>query len=326
MRLLRVACNAALLALLTCAVIAEDFGYGGREGPAHWGESFKRCSGKHQSPINIDALQVVPRRFREFQIHGLERVPRDIKLTNNGHTVLVNMYYNDNMEPHMSNGPLRSDAVHVFEQFHFHWGINDSMGSEDTINNRAYPAELHVVIRSMEYTNFSQALGQDHGIAVFAFFFKITQADNPNYVEFTKKLQFIKRKGESVDLDTPISLGSFISTDVQHYYSYVGSLTTPPCSEAVVWVDFEKPIEISEFQLQFFRQLTASDEHLRNNFRPTQPLNNRTVFRNIPPEPPKPNESENAAGQIARLGIGGLLGLSLLTALELKGRFLVAFN
>ncbi|ALC43469.1 CAH2, partial [Drosophila busckii] len=263
-------------------VTAQDFGYGGRHGPEHWGEEYKRCSGKYQSPINIDEMSVVKKRFPEFNYYNWNRTPKSVRLTNNGHTVLVTMTYHQNKEPQVLHGPLQTESPYQFEQFHFHWGENDTIGSEDTINNRAYPAELHVVMRSLAYTNFSEALGKDHGIAVLAFFFKVTQADNPNYSDFTELLTSIKNKDQSVDMDIAKPLSNFVSKNLENYYTYVGSLTTPPCAEEVVWVDYEIPIEISENQLEYFRLLTASDDHLKNNFRPTQPLNNRTVYKHDP--------------------------------------------
>lgn len=95
---------------------------------------------------------------------------------------------------------------------------------------------------------------------------------------------------------------SYVSKDPVNYFSYIGSLTTPPCAEEVVWIDFHEPIDISEDQVRYiflietiifsylcrilqldqFRLLTANDDHLKNNFRPTQPLNNRVVYQKIP--------------------------------------------
>lgn len=95
---------------------------------------------------------------------------------------------------------------------------------------------------------------------------------------------------------------SYVSKDPVNYFSYTGSLTTPPCAEEVVWIDFHEPIDISDHQVSFiifytivnsdnifrllqleqFRLLTANDDHLKNNFRPTQPLNDRVVYQQTP--------------------------------------------
>ena len=77
-------------------------------------------------------------------------------------------------------------------------------------------------------------------------------------------------------------LKDFIPT-VPQYYRYLGSLTTPPCSETVVWTVMKKALNVTEAQLNRFRQL--HDEHsnsnisgtISDNFRDTQSLDGRTV-------------------------------------------------
>ena len=55
------------------------------------------------------------------------------------------------------------------------------------------------------------------------------------------------------------------------YYSYVGSITAPPCTEGVAWVVLKAPLTISEEQINAFAQLYPRD------VRPLQPLNGRVV-------------------------------------------------
>jgi carbonic anhydrase len=55
------------------------------------------------------------------------------------------------------------------------------------------------------------------------------------------------------------------------YYTYDGSLTTPPCSEHVRWFVLKTPVEISAAQIQQFTR------HYANNARPVQPLNGRVI-------------------------------------------------
>ncbi|XP_036337968.1 carbonic anhydrase 6-like [Rhagoletis pomonella] len=63
------------------------------------------------------------------------------------------------------------------------------------------------------------------------------------------------------------------------YHTYIGSLTTPPCSEEVIWLDFEEPTRISVRQVERFHRLYSIDNtQLPTSFPRLQPLNNRTVF------------------------------------------------
>ncbi|XP_062132472.1 carbonic anhydrase 2 [Drosophila sulfurigaster albostrigata] len=313
--------NLRVLALILACVVAvsgQDFGYRGQDGPEHWGDEYKRCSGKYQSPINIDDLNVVKRDYPDLEYINFDSTPESVSVTNNGHTVLVKMSFAKGKEPRVRGGPLERQAYYQFEQFHFHWGENDTVGSEDTINNKAYPAEMHLVVRNLDYPDFNSALGQDHGIAVLAYFFRIKNVGSASYAEFTRSLANISRKGQTIDLSNPLPLMSYVSKDPVNFYSYVGSLTTPPCAEEVVWVDFHEPIDISEDQLQHFRLLTANDDHLKNNFRPTQPLNNRTVYQQNPIEfdhsnsrwgkMPEYNPNKNNAATSVDGSLAALLG------------------
>ena len=55
------------------------------------------------------------------------------------------------------------------------------------------------------------------------------------------------------------------------YYTFMGSLTTPPCSEGVLWLVLKTAIQLSSEQLSGFATL------YKNNARPVQPINGRTI-------------------------------------------------
>lgn len=61
-----------------------------------------------------------------------------------------------------------------------------------------------------------------------------------------------------------------------HYYRYVGSLTTPPCSEGVQWVVLADPASISP------EQMAAVISQLHHNNRPVQPLGERKIGIAVP--------------------------------------------
>ena len=67
-----------------------------------------------------------------------------------------------------------------------------------------------------------------------------------------------------------LNLNELLPAD-QRYYQFMGSLTTPPCSENVLWMVMKQPVPISRAQIRLFTQLYP------NNARPVQPLNGRTV-------------------------------------------------
>ncbi len=55
------------------------------------------------------------------------------------------------------------------------------------------------------------------------------------------------------------------------YYTFPGSLTTPPCSEGVRWYVLVNPTEVSEQQIARFGKIYSV------NARPVQPVNGRRI-------------------------------------------------
>lgn len=87
------------------------------------------------------------------------------------------------------------------------------------------------------------------GLTVLAFFFEISTADNPAYVNFTEGFRNLTEPHSSYELVDPLPLFHYLTEDWIHYYTYRGSLTTPPCYESVVWMDFKEPIPLSHQQV-----------------------------------------------------------------------------
>ncbi|MCP9940624.1 carbonic anhydrase family protein, partial [Synechococcus sp. Cruz CV12-2-Slac-r] len=78
-----------------------------------------------------------------------------------------------------------------------------------------------------------------------------------------------RTKGAKVELNLP-SLSGILPVNLD-YYTYAGSLTTPPCSEGVQFYILKDPVSISAEQLSNFQKLYPM------NARPLQPLNERVI-------------------------------------------------
>ena len=76
--------------------------------------------------------------------------------------------------------------------------------------------------------------------------------------------------GHAADSLVGRSVDTLLPPDLR-YYQFLGSLTTPPCTEGVLWLVLKTPVTLSPEQLRLFSKLFP------NNARPTQPLNNRVV-------------------------------------------------
>ncbi|KAF7268155.1 hypothetical protein GWI33_018619 [Rhynchophorus ferrugineus] len=263
-----------ILGILTC--YAQDFGYDGSEGPTHWGDKYEKCVGKHQSPIDIDAKNV---RFKDFPpliYDNFDKHLEEVSVTNNGHTVMLSI---DKGEiPTISGGPLNS--TYGFSQLHFHWGPNDTLGSENKINHHSFPLELHIVMYNMAYSSFKQALNFKDGLTVLSFLYSVSHENNTRYNQFEQALDAVHNLLASKKFRDFVSLGDFVAIDRSAYFTYEGSLTTPPCSEVVTWIEFKNTIPVSKEQIRNFRLLYNKGGHLTHNYRPVQALHDRIIYYN----------------------------------------------
>lgn len=153
------------------------------------------------------------------------------------------------------------------------------MGSEHTIDGVRYPMEMHLVHYKTEYGNIGAAVKKSDGLAVLGVMFEISQTDNPAFTPLVNALKEIKEPSMTIEVDAQYPLRAFLPRNLQSFFRYDGSLTTPTCNEVVTWTVFDNAVRISEAQMAVFRDLKfESGENLVNNFRPPQTLANRKVL------------------------------------------------
>ncbi|CAL4151217.1 unnamed protein product, partial [Meganyctiphanes norvegica] len=197
-----------------------------------------------------------------------------IKLSNYKNTVLVLWSINDQLKIMGGLLPKTYNLAH----FHFHWGSDSSRGSEHTINGKAYPLEMHFLHYKESYSSFEEAQKFKDGLAVLAVLFKVTPHNNTALDFITNSLENLKQPYSEVVSHHKMPLLNILPKNLNSFYRYYGSLTTPNCDQAM-WTVFTDTVAISEQQLSMFRKLI--DDHgnyLQNNFRPTQPANGRKVY------------------------------------------------
>ncbi|XP_077392153.1 carbonic anhydrase [Festucalex cinctus] len=255
--------------------MSHKWGYGPNNGPDKWEEGFPIANGPRQSPINI-----VPKETQfspSLKPLKLKYDPSNsMGILNNGHSFQVD--YSDDVDSStLTGGPI--SGTYRLKQFHFHWGASDERGSEHTINGIKFPCELHLVHWNTKYPSFGEAASQPDGLAVVGVLLKIGAA-NPKLQKVLDALASIKTKGmqttfANFDPQTllPVSLD---------YWTYDGSLTTPPLLESVTWIVLKEPISVSPAQMAMFRSLLFSGKGedeccMADNYRPPQPLKGRQV-------------------------------------------------
>ncbi|XP_029924415.1 carbonic anhydrase 4a isoform X2 [Myripristis murdjan] len=243
--------------------------------PEKWDHANGACAGRAQSPINIITRKTRrDERLTPFQFSNYQHAFKST-IENNGHSVQVPVTHLATI----SGGDLTTEYKAV--QFHLHWGKNGGPGSEHTIDGEQFPMELHIVHMKERYTNLSVALSDPYGVAVLGFFYEESKSTNKKYEPIINALRSVRTPKGSTSLPA-ISLGQLIPApqNLTNYYRYKGSLTTPGCTESVVWTVFENTIPLSREQLRAFSELQFQDgKQMVDTFRPVQPLNGRLVYR-----------------------------------------------
>ena len=226
-----------------------SWGYIGKAGPEHWGElspDFQLCQiGKQQTPIDLQIVDV--KNAISQDLLSINYQPTALRLINNGKTVQVNYQGGSYLKYGQQNFELL--------QFHFHHF------SEHRLNGKIYDMELHLVHRS-----------QNGNLAVMAVFLQTGQFNPTLQIiwDAIPQQQGVEKRIEDINIDA----SQFLPAQ-QRFLVYSGSLTTPPCSENVLWCVMETPIEASRAQIEQFSQSFPP------NARPLQPLNNRVVMEII---------------------------------------------
>ena len=222
---------------------AHSWDYSDAHGPNHWGDlnpEFVTCrTGHHQSPIDIRNPKKADLPALQFDYK-----PSSLDIIDNGHTVMVNY----------SPGSFLtvSGKRYVLKQFHFH------RPSEERINGKTSDMTVHLVHADDE--------GKLAVVAVL-----LNQGEGNLLIdELWSDIPKEKNKEEAFN-NVKIDVSRLLPAD-RGYYTFSGSLTTPPCSEDVTWFVLKHPVTISEAEINRFSQL------YRNDARPTQPLYDRTVL------------------------------------------------
>ena len=230
----------------------------GPGGPDDWGnlgkENLACLKGKTQSPININIDRAV-----KAELNPLEFLYRasPLSIVDNGHTIMVNYGEGSNL--------MVDDRQYRLIQFHFH------KPSEEAINGERTDMVAHLVHQH-----------HDGSLAVVAVLMSTIKPaalkkywwgddsaqENALINTLWNKVPLVKGKTENPGV--MIDINQMLPAD-KSYFTYMGSLTTPPCSENVLWLVLKNPIYVSEAQVKNF------DRMYPMNARPLQPKGDRLV-------------------------------------------------
>jgi carbonic anhydrase len=275
--------------------------YEGNCGPEFWETRFEDCAGESQSPIDVvwpeDSLanaqpsQLTFEGYERLRAGNVENGEADElrsngdrlengEVSNNGHTAVLGVVHDSESDGVMTGSAdvLGEGQSYQMLQLHFHWGADDTKGSEHTINGEEFPMEMHIVHKKVGLT-VEEALATPDGLAVVGQMFEISGEDNPVLTPLIESLANIENFDDKFDMNgSPLQVQDLLPSPNSEYANYAGSLTTPTCNEAVRWILFKQPIQISASQMEAFRALKdKGDMPIVDNYRPPQPLNGREV-------------------------------------------------
>ena len=218
--------------------------YSGPNDPKHWAKldpAYSACAmGHNESPINIAHAEPA-----DLPLLKIDYNPASLNIIDNGHTIQVNL-------PPGSSLTV-GDKTYNLKQFHFHHP------SEEHVNGKGFPLVAHLVHQDA-----------DGHLAVIAVLFEEGTA-NPLLDTLWKNIPSEKEKARDVPSVT-IQAQDLLPTD-HGYFTFAGSLTTPPCTEGVTWYVLKSHASISPQQVAAFAKLYP------RNARPIQPTHARKILQ-----------------------------------------------
>ncbi len=219
---------------------APHWGYEGEMNPAKWGETFPVCgAGKAQSPLDIRGPF-----DKATATIKLDYKPGPLKLLNNGHTIQVVA----------APGSTMSVGGESYEllQYHFH------RPSEEHVDGKPSAMVAHFVHKS--------ASGKLAVIGVL-----LNEGKENALIQSVWSHAPKSEAPESAVPGVEINPSGLMPSKM-NFYSYEGSLTTPPCTEGVTFFILKAAVSLSRAQVDGFP--------FKMNARPTQPLNGRKITAN----------------------------------------------
>jgi carbonic anhydrase len=216
--------------------------YEGEGGPQAWAQlkpEYATCgAGRRQSPIDLrDGIRV------ELDPVAFDYRPSSFSVIDNGHTVQVNVPPGNTIQV--------LGRRYELLQFHFH------RPSENRVNGKLFDMEVHLVHKDPE--------GRLAVVAVL-----LERGASQAVIQTVWNNLPLEKGEELAAAHATLDLNRLLPED-RSYFTYMGSLTTPPCTEGVLWMVMRKPVTVASEQIQVFTRLYAM------NARRVQPASGRLI-------------------------------------------------
>lgn len=245
--------NAALIIALVIgsmcagAQSGAQWEYAGKKGPLVWGKldpAYQACSkGREQSPIDIHGARL-NKKLQPIEFHYMAA---SLELENTGNLIVA----------HVKPGSyIVADGVRYdLQSFEFHHP------SETSVNGKLTDMDVELLHKSA-----------DGKMAIIEIRMALDRG-SPNAVLAMLWPHLPKTAGAKEQVADMVNPGGFLPVD-RGYWTYMGSLSTPPCTEGVRWFVFENEISVSLDQIRTYSYM------FRLASRPLQDAHGRRIEAN----------------------------------------------
>ncbi|KHN81074.1 Putative carbonic anhydrase 5 [Toxocara canis] len=232
-----------------------NWGYGEKDGPGVWPGTCR--VGTRQSPVDISPSDVYFSPLPRLNFFNYDR---------KGPVVLENT----------GNTGLRLTLTHLRAADRS--GVTNDYDREplNAAGQSVVGIQIHLVHVKKSFVPGSREPLEDDAIAMVGVFLIISNDSSPLF-EIASNFLTITKAGsvsDMIKMEPQYLLPQFR----EPFYRYEGSLTTPPCDEAVVWMLMAEPVSITYSQLSSLRKLrSSSGKKIASNNRPRSALNGRKI-------------------------------------------------
>ncbi|XP_045484964.1 carbonic anhydrase 6-like [Pieris rapae] len=233
-----------------------------------WYLDFPECGGHLQSPIDIPNGLIKTKAGRKMIFANYNKRPEAFYMSNDGNRLRLFGDWSRKDRPMIYGGGAHNRR-YVFHSITLHWP------SEHSVGGLQYPLESQVLHVSADYDTFDDAINVSRKDRLaFLGIVNLYMYRNYSHCSVGSILNNAKSGLNSTITSQPLS---HFNPPLKYYASYHGSLTVPPCTEAVLWLIRDQTLPITREAAKAFKSLLIEDFQgsLR---REIQPLNDRRIY------------------------------------------------
>lgn len=249
---------------------------------SEWAGEYPLCQGvkMRQSPIDIVTNQTVLLPDAKLEFINWDQAI-DFSVKNTHHSVSVAPHLTANL-PTVKLGWL-PDGHNTYElqDIHFHWGDGEKKGSEHEINGEKAAAEMHMV-HYKKGVNKTDIGNVEDSVLVIGVLIESDKLEHNKLEAIIAETTHVNGTDEVYLTNNPEDVGHLLPDNHNSFFTYSGSLTTPPCYEVVTWVVMSEPVYMSHDSLVELANIEAKlpdgVKKINHNNRDIQPLLDRPVY------------------------------------------------